>query len=63
MFSITTQKELRDEFWLRHPQFMRLGRTKQNGYNATIRSFWVDFVDRQNRDGNISDSLADRATL
>jgi hypothetical protein len=60
---MTTQKQLRAEFWSQHPQFTRRGRTKQNGYNATIRSFWVDFVDRQNRDGNISDSLADRATL
>ena len=60
---MTTQKELRAEFWLRHPQFMRLGRTKQNGYNATIRSSWVDFIDQQHRSGNISDSLADRATL
>ena len=58
-----TLKELRAEFWLCHTQFTRRGRTKQNDYSATIRCYWVDFVDGMHRSGTISDSLADRATL
>ena len=36
---------------------------RQNDYNATIRSEFVEFVDMLYRSGNISSSLADRATL
>ncbi len=32
-------------------------------YPATVRSAWVDFIDAQHRAGNITDKVADNATL
>jgi hypothetical protein len=60
---MTTQKQLRAAFWKYHPGFTRRGRTKQNDYNATIRTTWVDFLDCMRRNGEISEALANRATL
>lgn len=60
---ISTQAALRTAFWEAHPQFKRRGRTKQNAYNATIRAAWCDFVEQTRRSGDISEALADRATL
>lgn len=60
---ISTQKQLRDEFWTQHPQFKRRGRTKQNAYPADIRMAWCDFAEAMRRSGDISETLADRATL
>ena len=61
--NITTQRELRTEFWHNHPQFKRRGRTKQNDYPADIRMAWCDFVESCRRNGDISEALANRATL
>ena len=75
---IKTQNELRAAFWESHPSFSRkmvaVGRSaktgrilyrraEQNDYCADIRYAWVDFVDMMHRDGQISDELANRATL
>lgn len=66
---ITTQKELRREFWAQHPhlaeQAMEAGilSKPQNFHCATVRCDFVDFVDMMHRSGQISDALADRATL
>ena len=66
---ITTQKELREEFWLQHPSFDHQARAagirskRQNEHCATVRCTWVDFVDRMCRDGEIGEALAQRATL
>ncbi len=60
----TTQPALRAAFWECHRQFQRGPAAKrQNAYNATIRSAWVDFVDQCQRGGTISEALAQRATL
>lgn len=61
--NITTQQGLREEFWDRHPEFKRRGRTKQNDYCAEIRLAWCNFVEYSQRNGDISEQLAQRATL
>ncbi len=60
---ITTQKALRNEFWYRHPQYKRVSGWKQNNYQTDIRVAWCDFVDATYRSGQISEALAQRATL
>ena len=62
---ITTQKELRKAFWQGSPHLRAMYHSKkrQNEFNATIRSEWVEFVDMMARDGQIIESLAQRATL
>ena len=62
MKTVTSVRRL---FWESHPQFSNAFRKtyRQNRYNATIRSVFVEFVDSLNRDGEISDSLANRVTL
>lgn len=61
--NISTLAELRRAFWQAHPQFKRNGKTKQNDYCTDIRVAWVDFVDSTRRNGDISENLAQRATL
>ena len=64
-----TQKEIRSSFWETFPEFEEQARKAgtfskgQNAQNATTRCCFVQFVDGLNRDGVISDSLANRATL
>lgn len=60
---MTTQKELRAAFWMYHPGFKRCGRAKQNDYPTIVRVTWCDFIECMRRNGEISDSLANRATL
>lgn len=62
MKTVTAVRRL---FWATHPQFKDAFRKtyRQNRYNATIRSYFVDFVDSYNKSGEISDSLANRVTL
>ena len=56
---------IRRQFWADHPQFKDAYRKtyRQNRYNATIRSYFVEYVDCLERNGEISESLANRATL
>ena len=56
---------LRDGFWADHPQFAaeRRKRKRQNDYRTDIRCAFVDWLDNANRSGQVSPSLADRATL
>ena len=58
----TTQKQLREAFWELYPESKR-GSKKQNNYNATIRTMWVDFVDAMQKSGLITETLASKATL
>lgn len=60
-----TQTAVRNSFWASFPEFKNQYRItyKQNQYNATIRSSFVDFVDSLRRDGQISENLANRVTL
>lgn len=60
-----TVTEVRQAFWEAHPQFKDQYRKtwRQDRYNATIRSCFVDYVDNLQRDGIITRKLAIRATL
>ena len=60
-----TLTQLRTSFWQAHPEHKESFRKtyRQNQYNATIRTAWVDYVDNLARDGIISEKLANRATL
>lgn len=64
-FTYATEAQVRAAFWQGNEhlraQFKRGKR--QNDYNATIRSEWVEFVDMLARDGHISESLASNVTL
>jgi hypothetical protein len=60
---LTTQKQIRAEFWAQNPQFKRKGNSKQNQYNVTIRSAFVEFVDTLQRNNGISAKLAQKVTL
>ena len=68
-YPITTQKALRAAFWDAYPSFDHQTRMagirskSQNHHCATVRLTWCDFVDMMARDGQISESLAQRATL
>jgi hypothetical protein len=60
-----TISEVRKSFWLTFTEFKSEYRAKkrQNSYNATIRSAFVDYVDSLAKDGTISYKLANRVTL
>ena len=60
-YRITTQKELREEFWATFEGERRSG--SQNSQPADTRAAFVDFVDQLERNGDISRKLAERATL
>jgi len=64
---MTTQKQIRAEFWAAHPT---LSRCKIRDYAGTghmhttdARCAFVDFVDVLHRNGQISEALANRVTL
>lgn len=60
-----TISEIRKSFWESFPEFKSEFRVKkrQNDYNATIRSSFVDYVDSLRRDNLISTKLANTVTL
>jgi hypothetical protein len=66
---LTNQKQIRAVFWAAHPDLEAAARARrtrskpQNYQNATTRCAFVDFVDALSRSGQISDALANRATL
>ena len=66
---ITTQKQIREQFWLDHPSFDHQAREAgirskpQNEHCAMLRCAFVDYVDMLRRNGKISEALANRATL
>jgi hypothetical protein len=62
---MNTLTQLRTSFWECFPEFASQFRKtwRQNQYNATIRTAWVEYVDNMHRNGLISDGLANRATL
>ena len=61
---MTTAKEVRAAFWQGNEHLRHYVKGKrQNDYNATIRSEFVEFVDMLARDGIITESLAARVTL
>jgi hypothetical protein len=62
MYDFTTEGQVRKAFWIGLEQFKKRG-YRQNDYDATIRSEWVEFVDMLARNGCISEALASRVTL
>ena len=61
----TTQAQVRAAFWQGNEHLRKYCRkgARQNDYNATLRSEFVEFIDMLARDGQISESLAQRVTL
>lgn len=61
------QRELRAAFWRDHPTLSRDLITDHAGtgkmHRIDTRMAWVDYVDAMQRSGEISESLAQRATL
>ena len=64
---ITTQRQLRAEFWRQNPRADRRMIPDYSGkgrmYRTDTRVAWCDFIDSMQRAGDISPELADRATL
>ena len=65
---ITTQKELRSQFWAIFPELskrkiLNYSNTPGKDYPVDTRVTWCDWIDGLERDGEISPALADRATL
>ena len=66
---ITSQKELRREFWAQHPHFAEQARAAgiiskgQNEHCCTVRCTFVDWLDGLAKSGQVSDRFANRATL
>ena len=61
----TTQKEVRERFWNTYPEFKSEYKTRkrQNDYNATIRTAFVDFIDILQKNGEITQKQASNYTL
>ena len=62
-YDFTTEAQVRKAFWQGMPKGVQVRGKRQNGYNATIRSEWVEFVDMLARNEHISEALAERITL
>lgn len=66
-YTYTTQRELRRAFWEQHPALSRRKITDYSGngtmYCTDTRCVFVDWIDMLSRDGQISEELAQRATL
>jgi hypothetical protein len=64
---ITTQKDLRAEFWRQHPALSRRTIPDYSGkgrmYPTDTRVTWCDWLDYMHRAGMISEDMVDRATL
>lgn len=66
---LTTQKQVRAAFWQDHPSFDHQAREagirskRQNEHCATVRCTFVDYVDVLEKNGEISEALAQRVTL
>lgn len=64
-FKVKTAKQVRDLFWMQHPEFQSefSPKKRQKDYRADIRIAFVDFIERLSRDGIISVSLSEKITL
>ena len=64
---LTTQQQIRRQFWLDHPHVPRRRIKDFSGkgtmYCADTRMSFVDFVDALQRAGTITQELAQRVTL
>ena len=59
---LTTQQQIRRQFWLDHPDVLRKP-GRQNDQVTDTRMAFVDYVDHLQRSGVISEALAQRVTL
>jgi hypothetical protein len=60
----TTQSQLRKAFWEEHPECERMRKPgRQNNQVTDVRVTWVDWIDCLQKNGQISEELACRATL
>jgi hypothetical protein len=57
------QAQLRAAFWRAFPQFMRRRGATQNDYCTDICVTWCDFVEAARSNGEITDRVAESATL
>jgi hypothetical protein len=57
--------QLRAAFWRAFPEFASLKRSRktQNDYPTDVRVTWCDFVEAARSNGEITDRVAERATL
>lgn len=66
-YNITTQRDLRRTFWRDHPTLPRRRITNYSGngkmHVTDTRVAWCDWIDALCKNGDISDELAQRATL
>jgi len=65
-YAITNQRALRRAFWEANPALSprKMSRAYRGYYHATdTRVTWCDYIDHLARDGQISENLAQRATL
>lgn len=66
-YTYTNQKQIRAAFWDAHPEADRKRITHYTGtgkmYTTDTRCAFVDFLDSLSRSGQISETLANRATL
>lgn len=64
---VTTQRELRREFWKAHPDLPRYKIKNYSGngkmHVTDTRVAWCDWVDALSKSGEITQELAQRATL
>lgn len=60
---ITTQRKLREVFWMSNPELKRVPGKTQNDYPTDTRLAWCDYIDNMCRTGMIDEALAQRATL
>jgi len=64
-YFIETEEELRDYFWLEHPEFTRMEceHDTQNNYKADVRQAWCFFLDGCERSKIISMELSKISVL
>ena len=69
---MTNQKQIRAAFWTAHPtlprrryrySWSRSDKTAELVFHVDTRCAFVDYVDQLQRDGQISEALANRVTL
>lgn len=60
--AIKSLRHLRDSFWESH-HYQRVPGKTQNDYPIDVRMAWCDYIECLYRDGEISDELAQDATL
>jgi len=61
-YDFTTQSQVRKAFWQGWPEGFKRGKL-HNEYSATIRSEFCEFVGCLQKNGHISEALAERVTL